>query len=74
MRSLVVAENGLDLLSDHEYRLFPSDTRVLAMLIIDVTEGNVRSVILDQPQTWTTRNGCRKVEAKIPFLCLPLPG
>ena len=72
VRSLVVAENGLDLFSNHEHRLFPGDARVLAMLIIDVPEGDVRRVVLDQPQTWTTRNGCRKMEAKISLLCLPL--
>ena len=54
MRGLVVAEDSLDLFSDHKYRFFPSDTRVLAMLIIDVAEGDVRRVVLDQPQTWTT--------------------
>jgi len=73
MRHLVVSENGLDLFSNHEHRLFSSDTRVLAMLIINVSEGYVRRIVLYQPQTWTARNSCRKVEAKISLLCLPLP-
>lgn len=72
VRSLVVSENGLDLLSDHEDRLFPSDTRILAVLIIDISEGNVGRIVLDQPQAWATRNCRRKVETKISLLCLPL--
>ena len=73
MGHLVVSENGLDLFSNHEYRLFSSDTRVLAMLVINVAEGDVRRIVLDQPQAWTARNGCGKVEAKISLLCLSLP-
>jgi len=72
--SLIISEDGLDLFPDHKYRLFPSDTRVLAMLIVDVPKGDVRRVVLDQPQAWAARNGCRKVEAKVSLLCLPLPG
>jgi hypothetical protein len=47
MRSLVVSENGLDLLSNHEYWLFPSDAGIFAMLIIDISEGDVGRVVLD---------------------------
>lgn len=72
--SLVVSKNGLDLLSDHEDWLFPSDTRILAVLVIDISEGYVRRVVLDQPQTWATRNCRREVEAKISFLCFSLAG
>ena len=42
VRYLVVSENGLDLFSNHEDRFFPRDTRVLAMLIINVAEGDGR--------------------------------
>ena len=47
VRCLVVAEHGLDLFSDHKYRLFPSDTRVLAMLVIDIPKCDVRRIVLD---------------------------
>jgi hypothetical protein len=70
MRSLVFPEDGLDLLSNHEYWLFPSDTGILAMLIIDIPEGDVGGVVLDQPQICATRDGCGKVETKISLLCL----
>jgi hypothetical protein len=70
MRSLVFPEDGLDLLSNHEHWLFPGDTRILAMLIIDISEGDVRRVVLDQPQICATRDGRRKVETKISLLCL----
>lgn len=72
MGYLVVSENGLDLFSNHEDGLFPRDTRIFAMLVINVAEGDVRRIVLDQPQAWTARNGCGKVEAKISLFCLSL--
>ena len=72
MRSLVVAENGFDLFSDHEHRLFPSNAGVLAMLVIDVPKCDVRRIVLDQSQTWTTRNGRGKMKTEISLFRLPL--
>ncbi len=55
----------LDFLANHKDRFFPSHPRILAMLIVNITERDIGGIALEKAEIGRTRYSGRQVEMEI---------
>ena len=62
---LELSQCSLDLLASHECRFFSSHAHLLAVQVVDISQGDVRSVILEKSQVGSTGHCRGKVEMEV---------